>query len=370
LIPSGDVLQPFLRLVTLKSMEMFAALAGLPHSAEGFLVHIGSQRYIVADACSGLSYVTLAVFLCYSFGLLLYRSNLKVLGLTLFGAFLGMASNALRVNAIVTIDWLRGSQMDLSGHGALQWAALFIALGVLFLALTRLRADAPATAHAPSAPPSPAVRPYAPVVAGLLVLGIVGGFLALPIDQPRAPRSAQAAPAPDRIQGWQLTSSGAWMLSPDQQSESLTLAYRRQGKEMQAHIVETLTPTGKLPQLPPAPAETGWREGGILKRSACIDSRCLTLLHATWQRTRSREQRHVFYTYSIGDFATHSALMLRVAHGWHRLTGEGDSPRLTALTFGDGAVPPLEEVAAALLAVQSALPSGYEVRATARAAGG
>ena len=112
-IPSGDVLLPILRTATVKSIEMFAHIAGLPYSVDGFVIFIGTYRYIVVDACSGLSYVTLAAFLSYSFGLLLYRSLLKIVALTLLGAGFGLIANTVRVNSIILVDWFRSSQMDL-----------------------------------------------------------------------------------------------------------------------------------------------------------------------------------------------------------------------------------------------------------------
>ena len=355
-VPSGDLLQPFLRRATLESIEWFAVLAGLPHRVDGFLVHIGSQRYIVSEGCSGLAYVTLSIFLSYSFGLLLYRSLFRILGLTLLGAFLGFFSNVLRVNAIVTIDWLQGSQMDLTGHGHLQWVALFVALGLLFFVLSRLKPEASPSAYA--APPAQprALRRASPVLAGVLVLLIVGSFHALPIDTLRNPGAARHAPAPGNVGQWMLASPrAAWTISPDKQTESLVLTYRRHDEAMQVRILETRSPIAKLSPSQLAPAETQWQQTQIRSRSACIDSRCLPLLHATWQRTKSRELRHVFYTYSIGDYATDSVLALRLAHGWHRLTRDGNAPRLTALTFADDTVPSLGDVAAALLTVQSAL---------------
>ena len=59
MVPSGDVLRPVLRLLTVKSIVLFASLAGLPHSVDGYSIFIGKLHYFVVDACSGLAYVTL-----------------------------------------------------------------------------------------------------------------------------------------------------------------------------------------------------------------------------------------------------------------------------------------------------------------------
>jgi exosortase len=358
-IPSGDVLQPFLRAATVRSLELFAGLAQLPHTVEGFVVHIGNHRYMVAEECSGLSYVTLAIFLSYSFGLLLYRSIFKIAALALFGALLGIFSNALRVNSIVLIDWFSGSQMELSSHAGIQWIALLTTLGALFVVLGRLQPDALPAAPVACQDRAVPVRRLAPVIAGLMVLVIVGGFHMLPVDEPRAPRMARASSPPNELLGWKLVSPSArWIVDPGNQTESLSLAYRRDGEDMHVLIVETLAPTAKLSRAQLTFDDKGmWREGQIRNESVCVDSRCLPVLHSTWQRSKSKDQRHVFYSYGIGDLSTDSTLSLRAVHGWHRLTGQDGTPRLIAFDFG-GLAPAIDDVGAAFLAVRSALDAG------------
>jgi hypothetical protein len=258
------------------------------------------------------------------------------------------------------MDWFRGSQMELTAHGSIQWMALFTTLGLLFFVLSRLKPDAPEVAPVAVSPEQAnTVRRFAPVIAGLAVLLIVGSLLILPISEPRMPRAAQTAAAPQNILGWELASPAAkWIVDPRNQSESLTLTYRRNGHDMHVLIIETLSPGAKLLESQLAPEDKQmWREGQIRKQSACVDSRCLPLLHTTWQRSKSQDQRHVFYSYGIGGFATDSTLSLRAAHGWHRLTGDGNSPRLIAFIFGDAA-PAINDVAAAFLILRSALDSG------------
>jgi len=358
-IPSGDLLQPLLRVLTVKSIELVAVLAQLPHRIDGFVIHIASQRYIVIDECSGLTYVTLAMFLSYSFGLLLYRSFLKVVALTLFGAFLGFFSNALRVNSIVLIDWFQGSQMELTAHGAIQWMALLMTLALLLLVLSRLKPDAHELAQVEvPLEHGNSVRRFAPVVAGLAVLLILGSVLTFLNDDLPRPRAVEKAVPPRNILGWKLESPESnWTIDARNESATLTLAYRRNGQKMHVLIVQSLSPGAKLSQSQLAPHDNNvWREGGMRRQSACVDSRCLSLVHTTWQRGLGEEQRHVFHSYLIGGFTTDSRVALRLAHGWNRLTGGGSTPRLIAFIFPDGA-PSVDEVASAFLVLGSALGS-------------
>ena len=348
MIPSGDVLQPTLRLLTLKAIELFTVVAGLPHSVDGFVIFVGTHRYIVADECSGLAYVTLAIFLGYSFGVLLYRSIVKIAALALFGAFLGIVCNAIRVNAIVLIDWVRGSQMDLTAHGSIQWLALLVALGLLFFVLSRLKAE-PAAGPLTVAPaPALAIRRVAPIVAGMSVLLIAGCAAGLTANEPGLPHGMQAGAFPQKMSQWELTrSEQVWAVDPDSHTESISLTYGHDGREMRVVIVESLLPDAKLPESKLRPHDPGvWREKQVQKETGCVPSGCIPLLHSTWQRDKSSQQRHVYYAYSLGDFSTSSRLALRVAHGWHRLTGGRDTPRLVGFVFED-TIADRDELAAA-----------------------
>jgi exosortase len=356
-IPSGDLLQPALRWLTLKSIELVALAAQLPYAVEGFVIHVGGNRYMVIDECSGLSYVTLAMFLSYSFGLLIYRSFFKVAALTVLGAFLGVFSNAVRVNSIVLVDWLRGSQMELSAHAGFQWMGLFVTLGALFFVVSRVKADASEAApRAASSMHGPmGLNRLAPAAAGLVVLLIAGAFAVTPGSKGGGADAAQVA-LPSQLLGWSLTTpSATWVVDAVQRSRSITLAYRHNGKSMQVRIVEMLAADAKLSDSWLVPDSNGtWRSVDTKKQSVCTDSGCVPFLHSTLRRPKHPGQRHAFYSFSIGTFSTDSILALRVAQGWHRFLGDGASPRLIALVFDDKP-PATDNIAASLLTLRATL---------------
>lgn len=357
MIPSADLLQPALRALTVKAIELFAAVANLPHSVDGFVIFIGAHRYIVTDECSGLAYVTLAIFLGYCFGLLLYRSVFKIAALALFGAFLGIFCNAIRVDVIVLIDWVRGSQMDLAAHGNIQWIALFATLSFLFYVLSRLKADATSVALIVAAPEQAIpIRRFAPVVAGLSALWIAGSAAGLPSNELRPPRGAQIGLFPQNIAGWELADPAAvWSVDQQSRTESISLTYQRNDHDIHIVIVETLSPTAKLPESRLAPRDKNiWRERQVQNESACVGSECIALVHSTWQRDKGQQLRHVYYAYSIGDFTTDSRFALRAVHGWRRLTAGRDRPQLIGFISEDAA-PDIHEVAAAFQILRSAV---------------
>jgi exosortase len=349
MVPSGDVLETPLRVLTVKAIELFAVVAHLPHSVEGFVIFIGANRYIVVDECSGLAFVTLGAFLGYCFGCLLYRSFSRIAALAAFGALLGIVSNVIRVNAIVLIDWIRGSQMELTSHGTIQWIALFATLGLLFYVLSRLKGDAePETPTIDAPEQGRPIRRFGPVLAGLSMLLIGGSAAALPANELRPPRGAHALGLAQNISGWDLVKPAkTWTVDPATRTESTSLTYRRQGRDIEVVIVEPLAPDIKLPESRLAPHDGGvWRQKQVQREATCVVSRCIRFLHSTWLRDKSQQLRHIYYAYSLGGFTTESKLAFRAAQGWQRLTGRRNHPRLIGF-ISDDAVLDVDELGAA-----------------------
>jgi exosortase/archaeosortase family protein len=357
MVPSGDVLETPLRVLTVKAIELFAVVAHLPHSVEGFVIFIGANRYIVVDECSGLAFVTLGAFLGYCFGCMLYRSFSRIAGLAAFGALLGIVSNVVRVNGIVLIDWIRGSQMELTSHGTIQWIALFATLGLLFYVLSRLKGDPePQRPTIDALEQGRPIRRFGPVLAGLSMLLIGGSAAALPANELRPARGAHALALAQNISGWDLVKPAeTWTVDPATRTESISLTYRRNGRDIEVVIVEPLSPNVKLSESRLTPHDGAvWRQKQVQHGSACAVSRCVRFLHSTWLRDKTQQLRHVYYAYSLGSFTTDSKLAFRAAHGWQRLTGRRNYPRLIGL-ISDDAVLEVDELGAAFDVLRSAV---------------
>jgi exosortase len=357
LIPAGDVLVSALRALTVKALVLFATLAGLPHRVDGFAFFVDTHRYIVIDECAGLAYVTLATFLGYSFGLLLYRTFAKVIALALVGAALGIASNVLRVCAIVLIDWSRGSQMDLAAHGTWQWLGLLAGLGVLFCLLVRLVAEpASVAAAATSRGRATSARAFAPIVAGLTGIVVAGGAAALESGVAPIAQRASMTISPPAIPGWgRAEAPPAWSIAPDGLSQSIRILYQRDGRGVEVVIAETLAPNAKLPESLLVPADGGpWREHRTERERGCVGAACFAFRHSTWRPEKQQRSRHVYATYTVGGYATDSRLALRAMQGWQRLGGGGAAPRMIVLV-AEGDPLDANDVAAAYAALDAAL---------------
>ena len=346
MVPSADFLQPVLRAITVSGIDLFASAAGLPHRVEGYEVTIGTQHYIVIDECSGLASVTLSMFLGFFFGTLLYRSLWKVLSLAAFAALLGIACNLARVDAIVWIDWLRGSQLPLTAHADIQWLSVLAVLGLLLLALGRLHGD-------PDTPASAAVGPsvarrldrFAPVLAGLSVplvvwaLNAAGRTLATASmgEERASSESSQALPA--TLAGAKRIGDGTrWAIDPGQSTASSVTIYRRGNAEIQAFVVKTLSPADKLPRWQlPATRSGHWRDMQTRQETDCDPRSCVTYSRLVLQGSDFSQRRSMEATYCSTGVMTDSMLRIRAAHAWNRLKGLADSQRSVVLVVdGDG----------------------------------
>ena len=362
LVPSGDILLAPLRRLTLESIVWFADIAGMSPRVDGYVIGIGQGSYIVIDECAGLTFVTLGLFLGYSLGLMLYPSFLTAAALALAGATLAIVSNLVRVNAIVLIDWLQGSHMDLTAHARFQTFGLVLGIGLLFLVFYRLAAGARlAPAKEVVGQDSRQVvmpRRFAPAVAGIAVLLVASGLARMEsLDRPLASCRAPGGFLPTSLLDWKSGAAPmAWKDDTRQQLRSVRATYGQGEREIQAVVVEAGSATAKLPRAVLLAGEPGqWREKRMQTRVLCSADSCIRLRQTTWTSTRSSDQRHAVYAYQVGAYSTPSDLALRGFRGWGRLTGHADLPRLVALMYDGDALLPDDVLALLFLELQKSV---------------
>lgn len=362
MVPWGDLFLPLLRNLTVKIIEFFALALHLPYQVNGFQITIGENDYVVLKECAGLSYFLLATFLGYVFGVMLYRSIYKILALALFGAFIGILSNALRVTGIVLVDWVQGSQMPLTAHGNVQWLALIICLGLLFFVLNKLEEDELLVQNAAdpinSEKPS---RQWAPVLAGFTVLLFAASATGLPAHGLSARDVSLSDAIPKSISGWELIAPVAtWSVNAQDHTRFLLLNYQREGEMLHVRVIETLAAEAKLLDTDVAPGMPSlWHENSINHELACPDSVCMKLLHTVWEHGKTEERQHVYSSYAQGDTYTTSTFYLRAARGWARLTGGSGRARLFGLAVDSAAMPEaVSDFAVIVRTLQLALDAG------------
>lgn len=249
--------------------------------------------------------------------------------MALAGAGLAVLTNALRVNAIVLVDWWRDSQMDLAAHGVVQWITLLATLAGLFWLVARTNVPGAPGATPAGAIPRPAPgRRFAPIVAGTAGLVIAASAVALPASGLRSPHASGAA-QPETLAGWRLARSSGWSVAPGGEAESARLEYVRDDRTIEVLLVEALSPAAKLRE--PEPAGATWREKQSRVEQACAEARCIPVLHRTLQREHAKTLRHVYSTYALGEYVTASRLALRASSGWQRVSRDAPPARLVAV---------------------------------------
>lgn len=361
MLPSGDLLLGPLRRLTVKVIEWFALASGMPFRSEGFLLHVGKHAYVVLEACAGLAYVTLTLFLGYCFAVLVFRSMYRIVALAFCAAALGVLSNVLRVDTIVWIDQLRASPMDLAAHGWIQWLILSVVLALLFYGMWRVQPEPVALAQAMGnagkaarpARPSSGLTRRAPLVAGVAVLAIVGGARAVLDDDDRAVPVVPEWEAPAVPAGWELDlPTAVWGEAGD--LRYLDLRYRRAGRRLDVTLVEARRAGAKLmPERVLPDSRSGWYDVARESLLACPGNEraanatearagCVHLNHSIWKNDDTQGARHVYYGYTVGRFQTDSRLLVRLAAAASRLGGDHATTRLTAFSVAGDALEPDE----------------------------
>jgi exosortase len=363
LLPNADVLQPALRRATADGLYLTLQVLGLEVHREGLMLSVGANRYFVADGCSGLAYVTLLTFLGYAFGVLLYRSFWRVLALALTGGVLGVLSNLVRVNSIVLLDLWRGSQMDLTAHGYVQWTTLVLAIGLMLLLLARSDVEAmPSGARDPADREERRVRAPAWHRAAAPLAGVVGATIT---SLAVAAVSNGAEQSQALLRDVQPPDLGSWAVVGEASippvdrggsSSHLIWRYIHGARQLQVEVVQAREQREKLSESVLAPSESeGWRDIQRQTLRTCSTNECIGFIHQIWQRSASTSLRHSYATFVVGDLMTASQLLLRARTGWAVLTGDAVHPRLIAITV-DGEPISLQELHALFSAAARVRP--------------
>lgn len=330
MVPCGDVLQPLLRALTVNWIEWFAQLMGLPHVIEGYVVHIGTHRYVVIDACSGLTFFTLAGFLGYSFGLLLFRSLPKVVALAALGALLGILTNAVRVCLIVGIDWMNGSQMDLGAHQDIQWLVLLAALVSLLYLASKLAHDswpvssANASANTKMLSGFTHAGNFAPVIGGLIIMASVG--LAQNVLSSPSGKSIDAL-----AQMATLYPQSRWLEKVEGDQHTLSIPLQA---DLDVVLIAPGTRSARLDMKSLRP-EGGavWRHSDTAQYQDCVDLSCVSFVHTTYRQKGSHNASHTFYAYFVEDRIMSSKLSYRLFVGWNKMLGREPATGLIGFVF-------------------------------------
>lgn len=350
-IPTGEFLLLPLRRLTVAFIEGFAYVSGLPFAREGFSLYFDGQRYVVVDACAGLPFVLVGLFLGLTFALLLYRSEGRIIALTLAGGVLGILANAIRVVAIVATDYVHGTQLELT-HSYFQWAALAATILLLMALVAVLKpersAETPQRLRRGLGRGRPQVVVYALLAAALPAMAPY-----VLDDQPPVAEATASALLPANLAGWQRYPHDTdWAPTAHGAASSTLASY---SGPLGVIDVFLATATGRRDKVTGGSinltGDGAWIPATNQALKACTDNECFHVRHTKVLLRESKRVRHLYVALALGVDVVPSPAELRLGRAWSQVRGNQLPARLLAVSSEAPAGLPPSDVVAVLKAV-------------------
>jgi EpsI family protein len=133
-VPFGGPLVPILVDLTAEVAFWGLNVTGLPVNREGAYFELSTGKWAVAEACSGIEYLTTCLMLGTLFAWRMFQSPTKRLAFVAASILLGVAGNWVRVYLTIGIAHITGNAWLRESHGSFGWllfAAMMGTLGVI-----------------------------------------------------------------------------------------------------------------------------------------------------------------------------------------------------------------------------------------------
>ncbi len=131
-IPLGEELVPLLQEVTADLAVPLLKLSGVPIYKHGLYIDIPAGRFVVAEACSGISFLIASTVLAALYAHLAFRALWRQAVFILLGLILPILANAVRVYGIIIIGHLSDMKYA-TGVDHLVYGWVFFGLILLLL---------------------------------------------------------------------------------------------------------------------------------------------------------------------------------------------------------------------------------------------
>ncbi|MYM64848.1 archaeosortase/exosortase family protein [Pseudomaricurvus sp. HS19] len=339
-LPVWELFLPTLKSVAILLVKGYAFIVQLPLESEGYSLYVGGKRYIVIDYCAGLQFILLGLLTGWAFGLLIYRSLLRVFLLSLLGGVLALLANAFRIAGIITYDYLVGGSSQLD-HAWFEMPALIPCFALLFFVFYKLQPEN--THQEPAAIAGRKLAAQGP--AGLLGVGMtVAVLIAAPLltvySRGHGAVAAGTMLLPMEMGGWQKT-AGQPLWQPEVRAGLVAedaATYRQGDRQILVYRVIPLTPESKVSGGAVRLFRPGFPYNHSEVRELCDEGICRgTYVRATYMAQRGRQLGQLYYAYQMNDRFTASVLVFRLWRGYSRLVGEaGQQVSLVAIASDRG----------------------------------
>ena len=131
IVPFGGPLVPMLVEWTANVAFWSLDITGLPVNREGAYFELSTGKWSVAEACSGVEYLTTCLMLGTLFAWRMYHSTAKRLLFVAAAVFVGIAGNWLRVYLTISLAHFTGNAWLRDSHGTFGWLLFAVLMGIL-----------------------------------------------------------------------------------------------------------------------------------------------------------------------------------------------------------------------------------------------
>lgn len=140
-VPIGEELIPFLQQVTADISVFLLKLTGIPIFRTGLYIEIPNGRFLVAEACSGISFFIASIVIGTLYSHLNISHTKKKIGFICLSILFPIIANALRVYGIILVGYLTDMQHAVGADHLIYGGVFFSFVIICLLALGELFRD-------------------------------------------------------------------------------------------------------------------------------------------------------------------------------------------------------------------------------------
>jgi len=131
-VPFGEAFVPKLQDFSAWFAVRALDLCGVPVLLEGRFISVPTGKWEVAEACSGIRYLTSSLAVGFLFAGLLYRTWVRRIGFFIASAVVPILANAVRVFGIVSLAYVSGNRIAVGvDHMIYGWIFFTVVMGLL-----------------------------------------------------------------------------------------------------------------------------------------------------------------------------------------------------------------------------------------------
>lgn len=337
-VPVGRSLIAPLQEFTANFVALALRLSGVPVVLEGHVLSVPNARWEVAEACSGIRYLTVTIMVGVLLAGITYRSWRRRIALLAIATVVPIIANGIRAYGIILLGFTTNNPLAVSTDHLMYGTVFFFVVTLCLLVIADRWREAPLSV--PDKNPSPVPElpiksRFAALLPTLLCLGIalVASFTAAFAWS----RTAKAQTQGIRVEssGWMGLSSTDQDWAPaisttDQSSSQIFVSGRHQvfvyigqyqygpGKFQLVESYNALSPNSSWRL-----ETSGTEHVSIARQSFEVKENAIR---------RGSETRLVWIWYSIGGDFTANPYKAKLFSAWNRLSQSGDHSALIAIS--------------------------------------